>query len=343
MPLTPGFLRAEALDLLAMCANIEGEATPPVPPSPAGWTLLFDSPVIGLFDEKWQLWQSDAGAYAIALRGTVLQAGSILEDLISLLVRATGRITVGPVSVPFQFAADPAAGVHLGFALGTLILLKDPVSGILAQLAQRGIGAGRNVYLTGHSQGAAMATLLRSYLEYAPDAPAGLSYKTYVYAQPKPGNGRYATDFESMFSNPGLGFRVTNSLDWVPQVPFTIELTDDLNAPNPLTVLASPSRLVGDLTKAAERLARDARSLIERHDRDRLGPAAASLAARVAPAGSPAPTSAFDVSILPSLDFVNAGWEVALIGTPCAGAECQDAFFEHHCTTYYTLLLAQAP
>jgi hypothetical protein len=343
MALTPGFLRTEALDLLAMCANVEGEATPPIPPSPPGWTLRFDSPVIGVFDEKWQLWESEAGAYAIALRGTVMQAGSILEDLISLLVRATGRITVGPLSIPFQFAAEPGAGVHLGFVLGTLILLKDPINGILAQLAERRIGAGSTVYVTGHSQGAAMATLLRSYLEYAPDAPAGLSYKTYVYAQPKPGNDHYATDFESKFSNPGLGFRVTNSLDWVPQVPFTLELPSDINAPNPLTVLASPSRLITDLTKAVERLVGDARRLIERHARERLQPAAAALAQRVAPAGSPAPTSAFDVSILASLNFVNAGSEEALIGTPCVGAECQDAFFEHHTTTYYSLLLDQVP
>jgi hypothetical protein len=122
MPLTPGFQRAEALDLLAMCANVEGEATPPIPPSPRGRTLLFDSPVIGPFDDKWQLWRSTAGAHAIALRGTVMTVGSILEDLISVRVRATGEVTVDRQSVAFQFAADPEAGVHLGFALGTLLL-----------------------------------------------------------------------------------------------------------------------------------------------------------------------------------------------------------------------------
>jgi hypothetical protein len=344
MPIAPGFLRTEALDLLAMCAKVEGEATPPIPPSPPGWTLLFDSPVIGPFDDKWQLWRSgDTGDHAIALRGTVMQAGSILEDLISILVRATDAITVGPLSIPFRFATDPAAGVHLGFVLGTLILLKDPVNGILAQLAQRNVGAGSSVYLTGHSQGAAMATLLRSYLEYASDAPAGLSYKTYVYAQPKPGNDHYATDFESKFSNPGLAFRVTNSLDWVPQVPFTIELVSDINRPNPLSVLASPSLLIRALSTVAEPLVAEARHLIEHHARARLQPKAVALARRVAPAGAVPPTSAFDVSILPSLNFANAGTEAALIGTPCVGAECDDAFFEHHATSYYTLLLAQIP
>src|SRR5205823_9886001 len=45
MPFTPGFQLVEALDLLAMCANAEEEATPPIPPAPPGCTLIFDSPV----------------------------------------------------------------------------------------------------------------------------------------------------------------------------------------------------------------------------------------------------------------------------------------------------------
>src|SRR5215467_15190640 len=87
-----------------------------------------------------------------------------------------------------------------------------------------------------------MATLLRSYFAYASDAPEekNYSYKTYVYAQPKPGNDHYADDFESRFCNSGFAFRVTNSLDWVPQVPFTLEFLCDINTPNPLSALANP-------------------------------------------------------------------------------------------------------
>ena len=93
MALAPGFLRGEALDLLAMCANVEGKVAPPIPPSPPGWTLLFDSPGIGAFDEKWQLWRSDARAYSVVLRGTVMKVGSVIEDLISVLVWAQGNVT----------------------------------------------------------------------------------------------------------------------------------------------------------------------------------------------------------------------------------------------------------
>jgi Lipase (class 3) len=204
------------------------------PSQPPGWNKIFDSPDIGPFTEKWQLWQNASGSYAIVLRGTVLDAGSILEDLISFLVPAIGRVTVGPIQIDYSFAASSEASVHFGFALGTLLLLKDPKDGILVQLASR-VPAGSQIYITGHSQGAAMATLLRSYLAYAFDAPTNknYSYKTYVYAQPKPGNDHYAEDFENTFCNSGLAFRVTNSLDWVPQVPFTIESPHDINTPNP--------------------------------------------------------------------------------------------------------------
>ena len=54
MALSSGFNVAEALDLVALSAIVEGDEAPP---QPAGWNLIFDSPIIGQFTEKWQLWQ----------------------------------------------------------------------------------------------------------------------------------------------------------------------------------------------------------------------------------------------------------------------------------------------
>jgi hypothetical protein len=340
MPFSPGFNLAEALDLVALSAIIEGGEAPP---QPTGWNMIFDSPVIGQFTEKWQLWQNASGSYAIVLRGTVLDAGSILEDLLSFLVPASGRLTVGHIQIDYSFAASSDASVHFGFALGTLLLLKDPQDGILVQLASK-VPPGSTIYITGHSQGAAMATLLQSYFAYASDAPKenNYTYKTYVYAQPKPGNDHYASDFESRFCNSGFAFRVTNSLDWVPQVPFTLEFPGDINTPNPLSALANP-RLTTIFT-LLKPLVDNARNNIVDHARQRLQPKAVALAQRVAVAPGPQAelvASSFDVTVLPSLNFANAGTEISLIGTPCAGAQCQDAFFEHHATTYFALLQAQ--
>jgi hypothetical protein len=100
MSFSPGFNLGEALELVALSAIVEGGEAPP-----PGWTMIFDSPVIGQFTEKWQLWQNASGSYAIVLRGTVLDAGSILEDLLSFLVPASGRLTVGHIQIDYSFAA----------------------------------------------------------------------------------------------------------------------------------------------------------------------------------------------------------------------------------------------
>ncbi|MGE5203565.1 MAG: lipase family protein, partial [Acidobacteriota bacterium] len=283
------------------------------------------------------------GRFAVVLRGTVPQAGSVIEDLVSVMVAGQGTIAAGKDSTTYQFAEGSKAGVHLGFAVGVLLLLKDPTDGILARLKAQ-VPSGSEIYITGHSQGAAMATLLRSYLQYPnPDRPAGYSYKTYVFAQPKPGNDHYAADFERNFSNSGHGFRITNSLDWVPQVPFTIEIPGDIDEPNLLSAWLDKS--VPFLIKAAFSAVRrgvgDMQELVANHVQAWHDSAARLLLAR---GGQPSTvTGSLSLPILSTLNFVNAGSEIALIGTPCQGDECNDGFFEHHAGTYYKLLRAQVP
>jgi hypothetical protein len=338
MALAAGFDRDEALDLLYFCAAIEsGLGMPILDTVPTGWASLFLSPEIGPFQNRWQLWRKGAnGPCAIAIRGTIETAGSILDDLISVMVAAKGTLKVGALQTDYQFSDDAEAGVHLGFALGALLLLQDPQNGILAKLAGLGIGADTDIYVTGHSQGAAIATLIRSHLHYA--GGPGLSYKTYVFAQPRPGNDHYAEDFELKFSDPGLAFRITNTLDWVTQVPFTLQFVPDIDKPNPLSVLASPSLLLTILGKAIDGI----RDAVEAQARSRLQSSAVAVVRSQAPAAAPASpdlmATAFDVPIMPSLNFVNAGEDISLRGVPCSGAQCSDAFFEHHATTYYALL-----
>jgi len=344
MPFKPGFDKPEALDMLALCANVESEANSPIPNPPAGWQLLFTSPELGPFQNKWQLWkQAASGRYAVALRGTIMSAGSVVEDLVSVMVKATGTLQVGAASASYKFVGDPDAGVHLGFAIGTLLLLKEPKEGILARLPALGVAPGSEIYITGHSQGAAMATLIRSYFHYAADAPPGYSYKTYAFAQPKPGNDHYAEDFEARFCATEMAFRITNSLDWVPQVPFTIEFISDMDEPNPISIL-TPSFTLLAIKELIDRI----RSLVADASLSRQRAHAVALAQAVSPAGTAAAPMALmamglQAPVMASLNFVNAGTEAALAGAPCVGLQCQDAFFEHHATTYYALLQVQQP
>jgi hypothetical protein len=348
MAMIPGFSVQEATDLLGLCAFAETDGPqPPIPDPRNTWDIVFDSPVLGPFDNKWQLWRrKDKGAFAIALRGTVAAAGSIIEDLIALMIKAQGTLTVSGIGHSYRFAADQSAGVHLGFALATLLLLNDLANGMIARLRNQ-VPEGSDVFITGHSQGAAMATLLRSYFHYSGGAPQNCSFKTYVYAQPKPGNVHYAEDFESLFCDPAMAFRVTNTLDWVPEVPFTLQSPDDIDKPNPLSVVASPTLLITLVKKSLG----EVRAMIEIHTRSHFQQMAVAVAqtkpAAAAAAGGPGalPAVPFVADFTASLDYVNAGTDFPLEGTPCAGAECHDALFEHHATTYYALLrsLATAP
>src|SRR5262249_26021460 len=150
------------------------------------------------------------------------------------------------------------------------------------------------------------------------------TYKTYVFAQPKPGNDHYAADFESRFSNGGLAFRVTNSLDWVPQVPFTLEFIGDINEPNLVSAWVNSSvRLIAlkSLLDGTDSVFSGGQHILENHLRDRFEPALRQLVSPGAPLGAAARAA---LALMPSFNFVNAGSEYALIGTACAGAQCND-------------------
>jgi Lipase (class 3) len=337
-----GFNLAEASDLLYMCDQLY--SPPDGVPMPAGFTQRWGSaplfePVIAFppLDELWSLWQNNSvpSTYAIIARGTVgTSIGSVLEDLLSFLVQATGSVEVAGITIPYKFAADPNASVHAGFVLGTLLLLKVPVLGILAQLATR-VPPGSNVYIAGHSQGAAVAALLSSYLYYDEDLKKNnYSYKTYQFAQPKPGDDHYDTDFGSVFCNKGLAFRLTNSLDFIPQLPFTWEIPTDLN----ITILASQAGLDSSLLATMSAQQRVAVESTVEKSKAHLQSTAQALARTQNSAV--AVSASFTIPVVDSLYFVAAATEIALIGTPCTGAKC-DFLYQHHTTTYNTLMQQQ--
>jgi hypothetical protein len=374
---TPGFDPREAETLVAIDAALEGP-TPPlaVPVIPANWHLEFDSPVLGVTDQKWQLWKNTEaeGQYAIAIRGTVDTVGSVVEDLVSLMIPAKGTMTVGGWKFSYTLAEEPCASVHLGFTIGLGILLFDGKDGILVQLLER-MGEIKDVFITGHSQGASIATLLRSYFEYSELTKAlGLQFKTYVFAQAKPGNDHYAYDLETIAGNQGFAFRVSNSQDWVPQSPLTLQFPGDLNDPNPLSVLEEKvSGLVGKILGAIRRwigkllggliswsnssLSRPLGALekeghlpekLSRRLMEKETPSLKHLAAILEKQDS-LPVEKLtgrrdDIKIVHSLNFVGAGPAIALRGTPGTNPDDPaDFFWQHHAAQYYDLLLKTFP
>ena len=68
MAFASGFVLSEAKDLLALSAAIEDVISPIIPNPPPGWTLVLDPPEVGPFQNKWQLWKRNDGAFAIVAR-----------------------------------------------------------------------------------------------------------------------------------------------------------------------------------------------------------------------------------------------------------------------------------
>ncbi|MGR9052012.1 MAG: lipase family protein [Gammaproteobacteria bacterium] len=201
----------------------------------------------GPFNNAWLLAQSinSPQKYVIVVRGTVGEIDSILADAFATTTTAYAGIEYPKGRrLPIVFAATPKAELHLGFTYAAFTLLFDKQRGILAQLRKLDLPEGATLFVTGHSQGAAIATLLHSFLYYAitdsndryklnlkfgfDEEKSGntVYLKSYLFAQPKPGNQQYAEDFARISKE--SSFVINNDLDPVTQVPLSLQTLSDV-------------------------------------------------------------------------------------------------------------------
>ncbi len=168
----------------------------------------------------------------ISFRGTTDNPISWLENFYAAMIPAVGEVTTpsGKV-VQYKFADDPRAGVQAGWSLALLVMSKEIISE-MKKLNDKNI---YEFYITGHSQGGALALLFRALLEHLPDSTLSKnnSYKTYAFAAPKPGNRFFTYDYNSLCNSNLSSFTFLNPYDWVPQVPFTVQSPDNITSPNP--------------------------------------------------------------------------------------------------------------
>ena len=122
-------------------------------------------------------------------------------------------------------------------------MLFEKERGILRRLRDEKLPDNAKLFITGHSQGAAIATLVHSFLYYAITDPvdryklnlqlkqstnSGVQIKSYLFAQPKPGNLQYAEDFARITKD--LSYVINNDLDPVPQVPLSLQVPSEVVA-----------------------------------------------------------------------------------------------------------------
>lgn len=225
--LKPGFDKAEAIEMLKVAGGFYDTLTIG---DPTRCKRVYRSPVVGL-DNVWDLWQRDDGVGVISLRGTTLNAVSWLENFYAAMVPATGQLQLGKnETFTYKLAQNPRAAVHAGWVIGMAYLAKDMMPK-LDSAVKKGT---REFIITGDSQGGALAFLMTSYLhsQLGNRLPADVRFKTYTFAGPKPGNLYYAYDYEALTQG-GWSFNAVNSADWVPEIPMSIQTTDDFNPVNP--------------------------------------------------------------------------------------------------------------
>jgi Lipase (class 3) len=231
--LQPAFNGKEYMDMLAIAfQHFDSAIINPKIPVPDNYYAVYRSPEVGL-KNRWNMWYSkDNKIGVIAIRGTINELSSWLENFYAAMVPATGSLQLNDSTVfNYQLSANSKAQVHVGWTIGLGFLAPTIVQQIKIAY-EKGI---HEFIIVGHSQGGAMAFLTRSYLYYLTEKgalPKDIVFKTYCSGAPKPGNLYYGYDFD-FITRGGWAYTVVNGADWVPETPFSIQRLSDFNAVNP--------------------------------------------------------------------------------------------------------------
>ena len=234
--LQAGFNKSESIEMLKIAGlSLDTPWTRVVTPMPDHYQLAYRSVEVGL-KNRWDLWESDrpGDAVVVSIRGTTKDMASWLANVYAVMSPAQGTLQLDEqFRFPYKLADNPRAAVHTGWLIGMAYLARD----IMPKLDEQYRNGRRDLLITGHSQGGGIAYLLTAYLKNLQQDggfPADWRIKTYCGAAPKPGNLYFAYDYEQKTAG-GWAFNVVNPLDWVPEVPLTVQTSGDFNTVSPLT------------------------------------------------------------------------------------------------------------
>ncbi len=230
-----GFKAEEARDMIMLCTthtfrDLYGSDEKMVPP---GYQRIYSSVATPL-DTKFEVFQKgDLGV--IEFRGSTASMMSWMVNVHSSMIPAKGRIVVNGAKFKYEFAEDTSAAVHAGFAL-VVASIADEVIEQLKALRKRGV---RDVIITGHSQGGAVAHLFRAYLGHLPSRklPSKMQFKTYAFAAPMVGDKAFATEYERDFCTKLSSFSIIEVEDPVPNMPIAYDEEGPFSMQNILAMI----------------------------------------------------------------------------------------------------------
>ncbi len=234
--LQPGFDKQEYKETLKVNQKTHIElnkwADNTAVPEPTFYHFDYRSPRVA-FDNIWDLWiNNDKRIAMIAVQGSIATEASFLANLYAAMIPASGELKLtNDKTFRYHLSDNPRAAVHVGWFVA-MAHLSETIEHKIDSCYKAGI---KDFILTGHSQGGGITFLLNAHLHQLQregKIPQDVFFKTYCSAGPKPGNLAFAYDFENNNRN-GLAYNVVSAVDWVPEVPFSVQTTDDFNTVNP--------------------------------------------------------------------------------------------------------------
>ncbi|MDA3910900.1 MAG: lipase family protein [Bacteroidales bacterium] len=240
--LSAGFNKQELLEVMYVSARTGGnekyvnDSLNPIP-KPKAFTRTYRSQAIA-FNNLWELWCNNDNTAILTVRGSTAKSESWLTNFYAAMIPAKGEIIKADgEKLPYCFSEHPQAYVHAGWTISTSYLMQD-IAARIDSIYKTGI---KNLIITGHSQGGAIAYLLTAEILHKINTgrfPKDLQIKTYCTAAPRVGNLYFAYDFEQITQG-GWAFNIINPLDWVPEMPLSVQTTEDFNSINPFAKVSN--------------------------------------------------------------------------------------------------------
>ena len=221
--LNPGFNKEECKDMIALCCSftfleLYNDDSQIIP---EGYEKIYNSEAIAM-DNIYQLYRKDDIA-VICFRGSTSKKISWMANFHAAMLPAKGNITGDLGEINYCFSKIEGATVHGGYAMAIAYMASDLRREIL-KLHYQGV---KDVIITGHSQGGALANLLLALLDHHinDSLVEKVRYKTYSFAAPMVGDELFVEDYNRKFCQTGLSYNIVNPADFVPNLP--IELSED--------------------------------------------------------------------------------------------------------------------